>query len=90
MLPLQIRLTILLITYRTQVNPLTEILFDDARAQAKELDSFLEKTGKRVGPLHGLPISIKEQFAVKGYDTTIGYVSYIGKKAGKDSILGES
>jgi amidase len=36
-----------------------------ALARAKELDQHLEKTGKPVGPLHGLPISLKDQFRVK-------------------------
>lgn len=64
-------------------------MFEDARVRAKQLDDHLAKTGKVVGPLHGLPLSLKDQFSVKGYDTTIGYVSYIGKKATKDAVLGE-
>lgn len=34
-------------------------------AQAKELDAYYERNGKTVGPLHGLPISLKDQFRVK-------------------------
>lgn len=34
-------------------------------AQAKELDAYYEKNGKTVGPLHGLPISLKDQFRIK-------------------------
>lgn len=34
-------------------------------AQAKELDAYYKKNGKTVGPLHGLPISLKDQFRVK-------------------------
>lgn len=30
-----------------------------ALKQAKELDEYYEKEGKTVGPLHGLPISLK-------------------------------
>ena len=30
-----------------------------------------------MGPLHGLPISLKDQFHVKGFDTTMGYVGWI-------------
>ena len=36
-----------------------------ALAQANELDDYYEKNGKTVGPLHGLPISLKDQFRVK-------------------------
>ncbi|PWN52251.1 amidase [Violaceomyces palustris] len=69
------------------VNPLTEIHFEEAREQAKSLDEYFERTGKTFGPLHGLPISLKDQFSFKGEDTTIGYVSYIGRKAPKDAVL---
>lgn len=64
-------------------------MFEYARVRAKQLDDHLANSGKVVGPLHGLPLSLKDQFSVKGYDTTIGYVSYIGKKATKDAVLGE-
>jgi Asp-tRNA(Asn)/Glu-tRNA(Gln) amidotransferase A subunit family amidase len=36
-----------------------------ALKRAKELDEIFEKTGKTVGPLHGLPISLKDQFRIK-------------------------
>lgn len=36
-----------------------------ALAQAKDLDDYLTKHGKTVGPLHGLPISLKDQFRIK-------------------------
>jgi amidase len=36
-----------------------------ALARAKSLDEALKKDGKPVGPLHGLPISLKDQFRIK-------------------------
>jgi amidase len=51
---------------------LTEIFFDLALARAKELDEQYEKTGILTGPLHGLPVSIKDRFDVEGLDTTVG------------------
>lgn len=36
-----------------------------AIAQAKELDAYFEEHKKPVGPLHGLPISLKDQLRVK-------------------------
>lgn len=36
-----------------------------AIAQAKELDAYYEKYKKPVGPLHGLPVSLKDQMRVK-------------------------
>lgn len=54
----------------------TEIFFEEAFATAKELDSYLATTGKTVGPLHGLPVSIKDLFSVQGVDTSIGRNQY--------------
>ncbi|CAL00523.1 uncharacterized protein An16g07500 [Aspergillus niger] len=66
---------------------LTEIFFDRALARAKELDDILEKTGKVTGPLHGLPVSIKDRFDVEGYDTTVGWVGLVGKPAQSSSSI---
>lgn len=41
------------------VNCLTEVMFDEAVERAKELDEYLEREGKTMGPLHGLPVSVK-------------------------------
>ncbi|PNS14978.1 hypothetical protein CAC42_2207 [Sphaceloma murrayae] len=65
------------------VNCLHEIFFEDAFAAAKELDDHLAKTGKPKGALHGLPISLKDQFHVKGVDTHMGYVGWIGTFQGE-------
>lgn len=69
------------------MNCLTEIFVERALARAAELDDALKKTGKVVGPLHGLPISLKDQLCIKGLETTVGYVSWIGKYAEKNAIL---
>ena len=70
-----------------QVNCLTEIFVERALARAAKLDDVLKKTGKVVGPLHGLPISLKDQLCIKGLETTMGYVSWIGKYAEKNAVL---
>lgn len=57
-------------------------MFDQAFQRAKELDEFLLEHGKPLGPLHGLPISLKDQFYVKGYDTTMGYIGWISTYEG--------
>lgn len=54
----------------------TEIFFEEAFATAKKMDNYLAQTGKTVGPLHGLPVSIKDLFSVKGVDTSIGNFSH--------------
>ncbi|KFY42611.1 hypothetical protein V495_04429 [Pseudogymnoascus sp. VKM F-4514 (FW-929)] len=51
---------------------LTEIFFDRALARAKELDDHMERTGSAVGPLHGLPISLKDTFNIAGMDSSLG------------------
>ncbi|KAH8898429.1 amidase [Thozetella sp. PMI_491] len=71
------------------INCVTEICFDQALERAQELDDYLKKEGKIVGPLHGLPISLKDQFNILGLDSTIGYCSYANKPATKDSTLVE-
>ncbi|KAM0441227.1 hypothetical protein ACHAPT_000534 [Fusarium lateritium] len=68
-------------------NCLTEVLFQDALEQAKHLDEFYAKQGKTVGPLHGVPVTLKDQFNVKGHDTTLGYTSRAFKPASEDAIL---
>lgn len=50
----------------------TEIFFEEAFATAKQMDEYLTSTGSTLGPLHGLPVSIKDLFSVKGVDTSIG------------------
>jgi len=46
------------------VNCLHEIYFDDALQRAQELDTYYKETGKLKGPLHGLPVSLKESVSI--------------------------
>ncbi|KAK4189443.1 amidase signature domain-containing protein [Podospora australis] len=57
---------------------LLEIGFDAALARAKELDEYYQKHGTTVGPLHGLPVTLKDQFHIRDLETTMGYVGWIG------------
>ncbi|KAJ7446418.1 general amidase [Mycena galericulata] len=68
-------------------NCLTEIFVDRALARAKALDDHLKTTGKVVGALHGLPISLKDQISIKGIESSMGYISWIGQFAEKNSVL---
>lgn len=63
------------------------MLFDRAIAQAKELDAYFQQTGKTKGPFHGLPISIKDNFNLVGYDSTIGFASLVDDPATYNSTL---
>lgn len=53
-------------------NCCTEIFLEDAFAQAVQLDEYLARNGKPMGPLHGLPVSVKDLFHVKGVDSCVG------------------
>ncbi|KAJ2970009.1 hypothetical protein NUW54_g12832 [Trametes sanguinea] len=68
-------------------NCLTEVFFDEGLRRAEELDRHLEETGEVVGPLHGVPVSIKDHILVKGHDTATGYVSWAFRTvAEKDAV----
>lgn len=60
---------------------LTEILFDTALEKAKDQDEHLANTGQLVGPLHGIPISIKDNQDIKGVLSTLGWVGLLDKHA---------
>ncbi|KAL2855518.1 amidase signature domain-containing protein [Aspergillus pseudoustus] len=68
-------------------NCFTEVIFDDALTQARELDKVFSETGRLKGPLHGVPVTVKDQFNVKGYDSTIGYVGRSFCPATEDAVL---
>ncbi|KAM9905915.1 hypothetical protein OXX69_007003 [Metschnikowia pulcherrima] len=70
-------------------NCLSEVFFDAAINQAEELDLFQKESGKTLGPLHGLPIAMKDNFNIKGEATTVGIVNWCFRpeKATSDSSL---
>ncbi|KAF7553546.1 hypothetical protein G7Z17_g3548 [Cylindrodendrum hubeiense] len=69
------------------VNCSLEFFPETGLARAKELDEYYAQNKKTVGPLHGLPISLKDQFRIKGLETTMGYVDWIGKYETDESVL---
>ncbi|KAL2816394.1 amidase signature domain-containing protein [Aspergillus cavernicola] len=68
-------------------NCITEVIFDHAFIQARELDRIFSETGQLKGPLHGVPVTVKDQFNVNGYDSTIGYVGRAFAPATEDAVL---
>ncbi|KAI5480991.1 hypothetical protein MNV49_006177 [Pseudohyphozyma bogoriensis] len=54
---------------------LTDYFLDEALVKAKELDDYLKNTGKTVGPLHGLPVSLKDQLQITGKLSSISFLS---------------
>jgi amidase len=68
-------------------NCLTEVFFAEALDRAAELDRHISETGNVVGPLHGLPVSIKDHILVKDHDTASGYVGWAYRtQATKDAV----
>ncbi|OQO11605.1 hypothetical protein B0A48_03332 [Cryoendolithus antarcticus] len=66
---------------QAKTNCLTEVCFAAAIERAQALDAHLKTTGDVMGPLHGVPVSLKDQFDLKGIDSTIGYVGRVSKPA---------
>ena len=62
---------------------LLEIRFDLALERAKEPDHYFQEHRRLIGPLHGLPYTTKDQFHMKGVDTTMSYIGWIGTQAGR-------
>lgn len=54
-----------------QINAVVVSQADQARARAREADAA-RRSGAALGPLHGLPITVKEQFLLEGTATTFG------------------
>lgn len=69
------------------MNCLTEICFDEALEAARKLDKSFNATGKLQGPLHGLPISIKDHVNVAGLRSTLGYCCWADNIPSEDSVL---
>lgn len=68
-------------------NCLTEVMFEEAMNIAKNLDDEFEISGVPVGPLHGIPFSVKDTFNVKGYDSSIGLVKNCHQPKDESSSL---
>ncbi|CAI5760227.1 unnamed protein product [Candida verbasci] len=54
-----------------------DIFIDEGLKQAEERDACFKENGKLVGPLHGIPISLKEQMNYRNKITHGGYVSML-------------
>jgi amidase len=69
------------------VNCLTYTRFPEAINAARELDAEFAKTKKPRGPLHGVPISLKDNINLKGVASTIGFVAHANEKQEKDGYI---
>ncbi|OJJ46392.1 hypothetical protein ASPZODRAFT_132487 [Penicilliopsis zonata CBS 506.65] len=69
------------------LNFATEFMAERAISRAKQLDEHYKQTGKLVGPLHGVPISVKEHIGIKGLTCNTGYVAWVDQIATEDALL---
>lgn len=57
-------------------NCLSEFPLDQALTTARALDAHLAQHKKPLGPLHGLPVSLKDSVDVRDVCTTLGFVAW--------------
>ncbi|KAJ9214933.1 hypothetical protein DTO166G4_3525 [Paecilomyces variotii] len=67
------------------VNCITELLPKEALERAEYLDNYLKEHKKPIGPLHGIPISVKEHVAMKGRGLNAGFVAWWDRVASEDA-----
>jgi fatty acid amide hydrolase len=69
-----------------RLNALIVPLFDQARADAQAADAARDR-GEPLGPLHGVPVTIKEMFDVTGTPSTLGIPAWADRRATADAPL---
>lgn len=67
------------------INAVVVRLFDQALQAAQEADAALAR-GEDLGPLHGLPMTIKESYVIEGAPTTFGHERFADKPASRDGL----
>ncbi len=81
-----------LIARRNAVDPVLNAMivrFDDAALAAADAADAARARGDSLGPLHGLPITIKESMAIAGTASTLGVPSRAGRLEPKDAVTVE-
>jgi amidase len=68
-------------------NCLAVVLFNSALERAKELDSYMDTHNKPIGPLHGLPISVKEHIFLANTPATSGLISWANASSPHDALI---
>ncbi len=68
------------------LNAVVRVLADEARAAAQAADETVAAGGE-LGPLHGVPISVKDNIAVAGTPTTNGVPAFAEENAEEDALI---
>ncbi|KAL1849577.1 hypothetical protein Plec18167_003179 [Paecilomyces lecythidis] len=68
-------------------NCLAWVMFREALDEAAVLDEYMRVKGKPKGPLHGLPISVKEHVYVAGTPATSGLTAWADQINPEDALL---
>ena len=71
--------------YNPQLNAIVETRIEKAREQARAADQALARS-ERWGPLHGVPMTVKDSFDVKGLATTWGVPTQKNNIATADAL----
>lgn len=66
---------------------MTEVLFPEAIERANYLDEYLENNDTVVGPLHGLPISLKDCFITPPHPASIGMAAFANQPTDQETLL---
>jgi len=72
--------------YNAALNAVISNQISDARQKAAQCDTARAK-GERIGPLHGLPMTVKESFDVAGLATTWGVPEFKGNIAKRPATV---
>jgi amidase len=74
--------------HNPELNAIIATDIEGARKRAKAADRAV-KAGKKLGPLHGVPMTIKESYDVAGYPTTWGHPPLKDHKADANSLVAQ-
>ena len=74
--------------HNPELNAIIAMDIEGARKQAKAADRAV-KAGKKLGPLHGVPMTLKESYDIAGFPTTWGNPAFKDQKIEKHSLAAQ-
>jgi amidase len=74
--------------YNPELNAIIATDIEGARKRARAADKAVKK-GTKLGPLHGVPMTIKESFDVAGFPTTYGDPAFKDSIAQQNSLVAQ-